>query len=169
MTKRLTEQRLMNITLFYLSRYESSTEKVRAMLKRRLKRLEMRGEEVPPEAPKWIESVLKKVQDYAYVDDTRYAENQVRNLAGQGRSERFICAKLAGAGIKPETVKELLEAMESTEEDRARCFIRKKKLGPWRPESVRDQYRKKDMAALARAGFSYEVAQTVLRPDDGSL
>ena len=166
MVKRLTEQRLLNITLFYLSRYESSTEKVRAMLKRRLKHMEMRGEEVPPEAARWIESVLKKVQDYAYVDDTRYAKNQVRNLVNQGRSERFICAKMAGAGIKPETVKEILNAMESTEEERARCFVRKKKLGPWRSETVRDQYREKDMAALARAGFSYEVAQDVLRSDD---
>ena len=166
MVKRLTEQRLLNITLFYLSRYESSTEKVRAMLKRRLKRMEMRGEEVPSEAFKWIESVLKKVQEYSYLNDTRYAENQVRNLATQGRSERFICAKMAMAGIKPETVRGLLDAMESTEEDRARCFVRKKKLGPYRPESVRDQYREKDMATLARAGFSYDVVQTVLQSDD---
>ena len=166
MVKRLTEQRLLNITLFYLSRYESSTEKVRAMLKRRIKRMEMHGEEVPTEAPKWIESVLKKVQDYSYLNDTRYAENQVRNLIGQGRSERFICAKLAAAGIKQEAIKELLESMGSTEEDRARCFARKKKLGIFRPQSEREKYREKDMGTLARAGFSYDIAQTVLRSDD---
>lgn len=166
MVKRLTEQRLLNITLFYLSRYESSTEKVRAMLRRRLKRMEMRGEEVPAEAPTWIESVLKKVQDYSYVNDDRYAENQVRTLAEQGRSERFICAKLGNAGIKPEKIRELLEAIGSTEEERARRFIFKKKIGPYRPESVRNQYQKKDMAALARAGFLYEVVQTVLKSSD---
>ena len=162
MVKRLTEQRLLNITLFYLSRYESSTEKVRMMLKRRLKRMEMRGEEVPADAPKWIESVLKKVRDYSYVNDARYAENQVRIMASQGKSERFICAKLAAAGIKPKVVKELLETMESTEEERALRFIFKKKIGPYRPKAEQHAYREKDMAALARAGFSYEVVCQVL-------
>jgi len=162
MTKRLTEQRLMNITLFYLSRYESSTEKVRAMLNRRLRRMQLQGEEVPPEATDWIESVIQKVQRESYLDDNRYAENQVRVLVGQGRSEHFITAKLSLAGITAEQVRGILNDMGSTEQSRAMRFVERKKIGFYRPSSLRQQFWEKDMAALARAGFSYDIARQAL-------
>jgi len=163
MSKRLTEQRLMNIALFYVSQYESSSEKVRGMLKRRLRRLKMRGEEVPPEADQWIENVLQKIQDKSYVDDNRYAENQVRNLILQGKSEKFICAKLALAGIEGDKVREILNSMDSTEESRARRFVERKKIGCFRPSQERNSFLEKDLAALARAGFSYDIARQALK------
>ena len=163
MSKRLTENRLMNIALFYISRYESSSEKVRNMLVRRLKRMKMKGEEVPPEASLWIENVLQKIQEKAYVDDNRYAENQVRNLILQGKSERFICAKLALAGISTAHVLEILKMMESTEESRAKRFVARKKIGCFRPSLDRKKFWEKDMATLARAGFSYDVAHQALK------
>jgi len=166
MSKRLTENRLMNIALFYVSQYESSVEKVRQMLNRRLRRLKMQGEEVPPEAPVWINNILQKIQDQSYVDDNRYAENQVRNLILQGKSEHFICAKLALAGIRAERVKEILDAMESTEESRAKRFVERKKIGYLRPRDERAKFWEKDMAALARAGFSYDIARSALNPSD---
>lgn len=162
MNKRLTENRLMNITLFYLSRYESSTEKVRSMLNRRLRRMKMQGEEIPPEAPVWIENILQKIQKESYVDDNRYAENQVRSLAAQGKSEHFICAKLALAGISGDRVKEILDSIESTEESRAKRFVARKKIGYLRPRGDRQKFWEKDMAALARAGFSYDIARQAL-------
>ena len=80
MSKCLTEKRLLNITLFYLSQREASSEKVRTMLKRRLYRMKQRGEEVPPGAEEWIENVIQKVQDLSYLNDNRYAENQIRQM-----------------------------------------------------------------------------------------
>lgn len=166
MSKQLTESRLMNITLFYLARYESSTEKVRQMLNRRLKRMKMHGEEIPPEAPLWIENVLQKIQEQSYVNDDRYAENQVRSLALQGKSERFICAKLALAGIQAEQVKKILEALESTDETRAKRFVERKKIGHFRPLQDRRKFWEKDMATLARAGFAYDIARSALADPD---
>ena len=166
MSKHLTENRLMNIALFYVSQYEASAEKVRQMLNRRLKRMRMRGEEVPPEAALWVENVLQKMQDKSYVDDNRYAENQVRSLILQGKSEHFICAKLALAGIRAEQVREILNTMESTEESRARRFVERKKIGYLRPQKERTKFLEKDMATLARAGFSYDIARSALISSD---
>ena len=161
MSKRLTEKRILNITLFYLSQYESSTEKVRSLLKRRLRRMAMQGEEIPPEANEWIETAIQKATSLSYLDDMRYAENQVHNLVGQGKSEHFIVMKLSQAGIDPKTIRQLIEATETTEEERARHFAQRKRLGPYRDKN-REAYREKDMAALARAGFSYDTVITIL-------
>ena len=166
MSKPLTEQRLMNIALFYVSRYESSAEKVRQMLNRRLKRMKMQGEEVPPEASQWIEDILQKIQEKAYVDDNRYAENQVRTLILQGKSEHFICAKLALAGIEADKVREILSVEGSTEELRAQRFVARKRIGHFRPHADQSKFWEKDMAALARAGFSYDIARTALKGDE---
>ena len=57
MAKKITEKRLYNIALYYLSRYEATTGKVRDVLKRRLMTAERRGEEIPNEAPAWIEKI----------------------------------------------------------------------------------------------------------------
>ena len=165
MNKRLSEKRLLNITLFYLSRYESSTDKVRAMLKRRLKRMAARGEEIPPEAESWIENVIQKVQDYAYLNDNRYAENQVRTLISQGKSEKFIVAKLKQAGIDAATTRHLIEASGSNERERANIFMKRKKIGPYRSKQD-PTYFKKDMGTLARAGFSYDTIRSVLSESD---
>ena len=167
MAKRLTEQRLLNITLFYLSRYESSTEKVRGMLKRRIRRLKIQGEEVPPEVDQWIETVIRQVQDKSYLDDSRYAENQVRSMAVQGKSDSFIRAKLAQAGIETEETQKLIDELGLSELERARHFAKKKGMGPFRPPQQRNQFREKDMAALARAGFSYDtVCEALKSPSD---
>ena len=44
----------------------------------------------------------------------------------------------------------------------ARRTARRRRLGPWRGEDQRAARREKDLAALARAGFSYSVAKTVI-------
>ena len=78
MQKLLTAKRLENIALFYLERFDASSDKLRQVLKRRLRRQKMQGIELSPEAPDWIENVIQKMQNLGYVNDDRYAENAVR-------------------------------------------------------------------------------------------
>lgn len=163
--KKLTEQRIFNITLFYLSRYESSSEKVRAMLKRRLKRMKMRGEEIPVEVENWIENAIQKAQKNSYLDDNRYAENQVRVMCQQGKSNRFIIGKLNQAGILETTVEHLLEENGVSELERAKHFAQKKHLGFYRDKN-REEFYQKDMATLARAGFPYDIVKEVISAEE---
>lgn len=167
MPKKITNQRLYNIALYYLSKYDASTGKVRAVLKRRLMRAKMGEEEVPAEAPNWIESIIKRLVELGYIDDKRYGQNQVRALSRAGKSTRFITGKLLEAGLDTDLIEELLSD-ETTDDEmtRARRFVERKKLGYMRPESVRAEYYKKDLAALGRAGFSYETAITALKNDE---
>ena len=163
--KRLTEKRILNIALFYLSRYESSASKVRAMLHRRLRKMQLRGEEIPSEAPQWIDNAITTAEKNAYLNDERYAATQVRHWIEQGKSERYMMAKLEQAGIDPNISHRLLTESDSTDQERARRFLKRKHLGPYRPTADQALYRTKDLAALARAGFSYDVAQSALQAD----
>lgn len=156
MSKCLTEKRLLNITLFYLSQREASSEKVRAMLKRRIQRMKQRGEEIPPQANEWIENVIQKVKDLSYLNDNRYTENQIRTMIQQGKSERYMTMKLATAGIDSDTVHHILQGFNSDELERAIRYAQKKKLGIYNPKP--DSDRQKDLAKMARAGFSYDIA-----------
>ena len=152
MQKPLTEKRLQNIALYYLERFDASSEKLRQTLKRRIQRQKMAGIPVHPETNAWIERILEKMKELGYINDERYAENAVRRLSESGKSTRFIRQKLSAEGISEDVLEKYLS--DEDELTRATTFAHKKHLG---------QDYQKDLAKLARAGFSYEIAQQVLK------
>lgn len=166
MAKKITNQRLYNITLYYLSRYDASRGKVRQMLKRRLLKAKRDNQDIPAEANEWIEHIILRMVELGYLDDKRYGQNQVRLLSSQGKSSRFIAGKLAQDGLDPDMIESLLDETDMNEMDRAKRFVIRKKLGYLRDESIRTDYYKKDLAALGRAGFSYETAVKALNGEE---
>ncbi len=170
MAKKITEKRLYNIALYYLSRYEATTGKVRDVLKRRLMTAERRGEEIPNEAPAWIEKIIAQMVDLGYIDNNRYAENTFRRLTEAGKSVRSIAYKLKQAGLEEDVLSDLIEEQETTSGEldltSALKLVKKRKLGLYRPESQRAAYAQKDLAVLGRAGFSYEIAQKALKGEE---
>lgn len=171
MPKRLTEARLYNITLYYLQKFEASEMKVRAMLQKRVQKEALKEVEIPQETPQWIENIIKKVVALGYVDDERFAKNQVRNMAQAGKSRTFIINKLAQNGIDSESAKEYMADYDETEEtnetERAKKWLKKHAKGAFRTKDAKLFYQK-DLAALARAGFSYAVAKEALQDVDAS-
>lgn len=161
--KPITYRRLYNVTLYYLSRFDASAGKVRDMLKRKLLRTKMKGGIIAPEADEWIEQIIVRMKELQYIDDSRYGENQVRQLSAQGKSTQFISMKLAAAGLDADTIQMLIETAPCDEMNRALRLVQRKKMGYLRDESLRADYYKKDLAALGRAGFSYETAVKALK------
>lgn len=155
MTRPITYARLRNIALFYLERYDASSGKLIDTLKRRVQKTKLQGLEIPKETNEWIQKIVQECQNLGYVDDKRYAENQVRILSRQGKSARFIVQKLSAAKIDTDLIQSLLDPDDDLE--RAKTFVQKKHLG-------RDY--QKDLAKLARAGFSYEIAKQALHMED---
>ncbi len=149
--KTITFQRLKNRALFYLERYEANSQKLKTILFNRLKKDEQKGDIVPEEAPLWVDQVVQEMQRLNYVNDDRYIENQIRRLTEAGKSKRFILGKLLQSGLTSAQITPYLE--ETDDLISARLFVKKKHLGKDYP---------KDLARLARAGFSFDVAQKVL-------
>jgi len=149
--KKITHQRLKNIALYYLDRFDTSSEKLKSVLKRRVQKAVMAGDEVSPDSSNWIDEIVQDMQRLGYVNDKRFCENKIRQYLNAGKSNRYITGKLSEAGIDSEMIQSFLPADEL---EQAKIFVHKKHLG--------SDYQK-DLAKLARAGFSYEVTQKVLK------
>lgn len=148
--RKITQERLKNIAFYYLERYDASSYKLRSVLKRRLIKASLE-QIIPKEANLWIENVIQEMKKLGYINDKRYAENTIRRLSEMGKSRSFIRTKLKLAGIEEEEIKALLS--DTDELSSARLLIQKKHLG---------HDFKRDLARLARAGYSYEIAREAL-------
>ncbi len=162
MIKQITEKRLLNMALFYLSRYEASEQKLRQMLERRVKKQALNGATIPPEIDKWIQNTVQKAVSLGYVNNERYAEMRIRILCRQGKSTAYIRRKLSQDGIDAALVNQFLET-ENTDSDtvRALTWLKRQRKGGYR-SAQNDSVFQKDLAALARQGFSYVVAKEAL-------
>jgi len=155
MTKPLTQKRLENIALYYLERFDASSTKLQQVLMRRLQNQKAANIPIDPNTPEWIQNTVQKMIDLGYVNDKRYVENAVRRLSATGKSARFIFQKLSAEGLPSDLIQSFLDGSDDLE--RAQTFVRKKHLGK--------DY-EKDLAKLARAGFSYEIARHALKGED---
>ncbi|HLJ21265.1 MAG TPA: RecX family transcriptional regulator [Stellaceae bacterium] len=168
----ITDSALEKSALFYLERYAASSGQLRRVLLRRVKRAEMLGVE-PAEAAaarEHIAALIARFVASGLLDDRRFAEAQAQSLQRRGTSRRRIRQRLAGKGVDREFVDDALETMEpegETSELAAACVLaRRRRLGPYRTQGTRREFRQKDLATLARAGFSLDVARRVLAAHD---
>lgn len=159
--RKVTPAYLQRAAMSYLERYASSAENLRRVLRRKVdKRCRLRGED-PAEFHEMIDEVVAKSLRSGLIDDARYAEARVATLRRRGGSARAIQAKLSAKGVGRSTIAAALDGEEGDEQEAARAFARRRRLGPYRP-GERAPYRDKDLAALARAGFRFDLAREVI-------
>ena len=166
----ITKKRLYNKALAYLSRYESTTANLKAVLYRAIKRAENEGQEISQDVPSWISEIIAEMENLGYVNDKRYGENLQRRLLSGGKSTRLINGKLKMAGLTDDLIEEIQSETEKDADEldleAALTLVRKKKIGFLRPEEQRKEFYKKDLAVLGRAGFSFEIAKKALSGEE---
>jgi len=164
----VTEAKLAEVALGYLDRVAAS----RRMLAKKLESwVRQRGEPPDPElAAPLIESLLDRYERSRLLDDRRLAENAVGSLRARGVSSRAIQYRLQGRGLGGDLIASALDQERSADADAelgaARAFVRRRRLGPFRAEPERTEKRRKDLAALCRAGFDWDTARRALECDD---
>ena len=165
--KKITPQRLKNIGLYYLKRFESSVENLRSVLRRRIDAYARENPEWnKQEAYGWAEEVLSEFERLHYLDDSRYAEIKVRSYLNSGKPARYIETKLKAKGINAAEIAEILAEQEYNPLEMALKLAKRKKIGPYRAAESRREFRQKDMATLVRAGFDYDVVCDVLNREE---
>ena len=175
--RKMTERRLHNIAQFYVERYATTAANLRRVLMRRVDRAcKHHGDDRARMIP-WVDAAVEKLVKLRVVDDARYALDRARSLRRLGRSPQKIRAHLMAKGVPAPLVRDALAATERTEaggdaaHEAALAYARRRRLGPFRVfTGTADEKRKqaaKDLAAMGRAGFSYDVAKRVmaLTPD----
>ncbi len=165
---------LERAALHYLERYSASTEMLRRTLARRVqKRARARGED--PEGFKdLVAATVARAVSAGLVDDARFADTRLATLRRRGTSSRGVSAKLAAKGVPRDVVEAAMRAerdatpdgaAEAIDVQAAQAYAKRRRLGPHRRPDQRAAHRDRDLAALARAGFSYDLARKVVDTD----
>lgn len=161
--KKITPQRLKNIGLYYLKRFESSTANLRKVLQRRI---DAYAKENPDwdksKAYQWTEEIINDFERLHYLDDSRFAEIKIRSYLNAGKPARYIKNKLREKGIDEHQAEILLNQQDYNPLEMALKLAKRKKIGPYRPQDQRREFRQKDMGTLVRAGFDYDTVCEVL-------
>lgn len=162
--RKMTAKRLHNIALAYLDRYEASEAGFRSVLERRIYKAARAHGEDPVIFADMVDDEVRKATDAGFIDNKRFAENQVFQQRGRGASARAIQARLKAKGVGEDLIHHALERDERDDAQAAWRYARRRRLGPYRTRD-REERRERDMAALCRAGFSFSLAAHVV---DGS-
>jgi len=168
--KPATAKRLENIALYYLQRFAASSESLRRVLMRRVSKSVYYLDTDPTEGAAFVEDIIFRFQGSGLLDDTIYAEGQVKSLFRRGLSRRAISNRLMEKGVDRAIIDIQLNALLEDNPDpdlkAAIAFAKRRRLGPFRPADQRPDRRQRDLASLARGGFDFETANKVIHAED---
>ncbi|MEQ9813949.1 MAG: RecX family transcriptional regulator [Azospirillaceae bacterium] len=164
-----TPERLEKAAYAYLERFATSEENLRRVLMRRVERsVRLHGTD-REEGAHAVDAIVARFRATGLVDDRVYAEGRAISLARRGDSPRLMRRKLAQKGVEATLIDDTLAGLDEELGDLALSsairLARRRRLGPFR-QGDREDRREKDMAALARAGFAYDIARQVIEAED---
>ena len=167
---------LHEAALNYLARYAATERGLRRILERRIDRwarAELSGGDDPEAtaqqaaaARDLVRGVVTRLVAAGAVNDAEFAAGRVRSLARGGRSQRAIAAHLAAKGVSSEAIRAALGDDSKGELAAALISARRRRIGPFRGCDVTEPaQRHKELGALARLGFTRDVAERALVMD----
>lgn len=167
--KRITADYLHNSGLYYLQRYAASSGHFRQVMLRKVKKscmvhLDQSYETCVP----LVDALVEKFKSSGLLNDDLYLRGVVGSLRRRGTSKQTILNKLRMKSVSADVTTEYLQECDTDfagdgngDLKAAIIFARKKKLGPFAGTRVEEP--QKTLAKLARAGFSYDTANKVLK------
>lgn len=144
---------LSRAAIHYLSQRSASADQLRQVLARKVPR--RMPEATEDEVAGLVDAVVRQCQEAGYINDAAYAEGKVASGSRRGLSRRRLGQALAAKGVEEELIR---TAVADVDDARAAViFAKRRRLGPWRTREVENALMK-DVAAMARGGFSSELA-----------
>ena len=167
--KKNTMLSLKNIALYYLQRYASSSSNLKSVLMRRVYRSSAHHGSSVDEGKALVDELVSQLQDLELLNDRTFAEAQAISMHRRGNSLRAIKMKLYQKGLCKDDIEAAVRALKKEFEDvefiAAAALARRRRLGPYRDGNLRKELYEKDLASLARAGFSYDIAKQVIETE----
>ncbi|HEU0071410.1 MAG TPA: regulatory protein RecX [Alphaproteobacteria bacterium] len=171
--KKATAQYLENAALFYLGRFSASSGHLRRLLVQRVDRSAKAHGTDPVAGRDMVDKLIARFLSSGLLDDAAFAAGKARSLRRRGASRSVIAQKLRAKSVTADRIddavqtadRDAIEDGEDAELNAAWRLARRKRVGPYRKQADRAELRTKDMAALARGGFSYDVARRVIDAD----
>ncbi len=156
---------IRNFAYSYLEKYSPSKQQLRTYLFKKLIKINQRKSS-KKEIFNLIDTVITSLEDQKLLSDKYYSNAKSKSLLKKGYSLNKIRYNLIKKGIEEKYIKDSISKIKENESDpdffSAIKICRRRRIGPCREESNRPLFYKKDIAILARSGFSYEVSKRVL-------
>lgn len=168
--KKATARHLDNVALWYLQRFAASAGSLRRVLMRRVEKSARAHDTDREEGAAFVEDIIARFLRSGLLDDRVYAEGRALSLHRRGVSTRGIRARLAAKGVDAEDIDAALAGLRDEMDDpdlaAAIAYARRRRIGPYRTRGDRDELKERDLAALARQGFGYDIARRVIEARD---
>jgi regulatory protein len=167
--RRMTKDRLRNIALYHLERFSTSAENLRRVLLRRTLKAAQHHETDLREAKAWIDEIVDGLVRANAIDDSRYADGKTLTMLRRGQSSRKVRAYLASKGVNASTINAALsaatESLGDADLEAAQAYALRRRFGPFRTQEASAETKQKELAALGRAGFRYDIARKIVEAE----
>jgi regulatory protein len=154
--------KLYEIALSYVARHATTRAKLEAYLFRKLRE---RGWEGEGEAP--VSAIAARFVKDGYIDDAAYARGKATSLLRRGYGARRVGQALHAAGVGEEVRENALPG-EGRQREAALALARKRGFGPFGAERPDPARRQKQLAAMVRAGHSFDQARMLVDAPDAA-
>ena len=168
--RKITKSYLNGIAYRYLERYATTEANLFFILKRKVDRIinqQEQNDDDYSEIENWINEVITECVKHSLVDDRLYAESKLNSYTISGNSIPTIKNKLRSKGVPLEIINEVVDkAIENTpnmNQISAIKYVKKRRFGPFRIRQSNERTDEKELAAMARAGYSYHEATKILK------
>jgi len=161
--KPLDAASLERLALHYVERFATTRGRLSEYLRRKLRE---RGWADGASAAPDPDALAQRLADLGYIDDRGFAEARAASMQRRGLGARRVAGAFRADGIEDSDADAVAPAIADRGVDAALAYARRKRLGPYGdPDRVQGDdraVRQKQLAAMIRAGHSFELARKIL-------
>lgn len=139
----------------YVERFQTTQARLIRHLAEKIRRRGWEGDD-PPD----LEALAARMVELGYIDDAAFAQARARGMERKGLGARRLSQDLASYGISKEISESVVETLDPWAA--ALVFARRRRLGPFGPESQDPKKRERQFAAMLRAGHEPRLSRAIL-------
>lgn len=158
----LSETSLEELALFYVGRYATTRARLRRYLDRKIRERGWDGDAEPDST-----ALAEKFAELGYIDDRGFANMRANSLVRRGYGVRRLEGRLFADGIDETDSDEAREIAKNHAWDSAEIFARKRRIGPFAPEPLDENAKRKAFAAMMRAGHDIDLVKKFVDSEPG--
>jgi regulatory protein len=159
----LDDETLHALALHYVGKYATTRARLADYLRRKVRERGWEGDR-PPQ----IGDLAQNFAAQGYLDDAGYALMKSRSLTGRGYGVVRVRQSLRSAGVTDDDGEQALDLARSEAAEAALRFARRRRIGPYALQVPDPKTRDKALAAMVRAGHSFDLAKAILAFEPGS-
>ncbi|MBW8841151.1 MAG: RecX family transcriptional regulator [Sphingomonadales bacterium] len=152
---------LERLALRYVERFATTRGRLADYLRRKIRERGWDGDAVDPAA------IADRMAELGYIDDRAWGEAKANTMARRGLGARRVAGALRQAGIAGDDADAIAPAIADRSVDAAIAYARRRRIGPFADQPGDRPTREKHVAALLRAGHSFQLARALASMNPG--